>query len=86
MSQANKILAHLKAGHSITDNDARRMFSCSRLAARIHDLKKQGHEITEELVTGKNQFGEDCRFSRYRLAPKRRGTLFDLTIYQRIEI
>ena len=45
MTQAERILNHLRAGHSITALDALYKFNCFRLSARIHDLKKKGHPI-----------------------------------------
>jgi hypothetical protein len=57
------ILMHLQAGNAITHLDALRLFGCARLAARVDDLKKQGHIIITEDVKqgGKN-------FARYHLA------------------
>ena len=37
-SQNKAILRHLKAGKSITQDEARRKFGSSRLAARVYDL------------------------------------------------
>lgn len=51
-----------------------------RLGARIHDLKKQGHDITSEIVKGENRYGEATHFSKYTLRkrpgiePKEGGT------------
>ena len=63
-TQNAQILAHLKAGHSITAFDALAMFDCLRLSGRIYDLKQAGHAIEKRMVetsTGK-------RVARYRLA------------------
>ena len=49
MSQNEQILALLKRG-PITALDAVQ-YGCLRLAARIHDLRMQGHVITTEPVT-----------------------------------
>lgn len=38
-SQADSILAHLRAGHTITPGQALDEFGCFRLAARISDIK-----------------------------------------------
>ncbi len=56
--QKSKILAHLESGKSITDDEARELYGCKRLAARINDLRKEGHRITTETVTATN--GNDC--------------------------
>lgn len=64
-TQNAQILAHLKAGHSITPIEALTEYGCFRLGARIYDLRGDGHAIERELdtclATGK-------RFARYFLA------------------
>jgi hypothetical protein len=52
MSQAEQILAWLKAGHSLTPLEAYAKFDCLRLGGRIYDLRKtpEGRDIqTEDL-------------------------------------
>ena len=49
-TQKQKILAHLKAGLSITPLDALEMFECFRLGARIFDLREDGHPIQSAFV------------------------------------
>ena len=56
-SQATQILAHLQTGARLTPLDARRLFKCDRLGARIHELKTHGQPIRSHLVptpTGKH--------------------------------
>ena len=62
-SQARKILAHLKAGRTITHLDAEAEFNCMRLAARICDLRKAGYRIKSEPVTTLS----GARIAEYRL-------------------
>ncbi len=45
MTQSQLILDHLKAGHILTQMDALKIAGCFRLAARIFDLRAQGHYI-----------------------------------------
>ena len=45
MSQTKQILSHMKQHGSITAIQALRSYQCMRLAARIHNLRQQGHEI-----------------------------------------
>ena len=55
-TQADQILAHLRSGKHLTALEALQRFSCLRLAARIRDLKQEGHAITStrvELPNGK---------------------------------
>ncbi len=57
------VLQHLETGGTLTHLDALRLYGCARLAARIDDLKKQGHIIISEdvLEGGKT-------FARYHLS------------------
>ena len=50
-SQAKVILDHLLDGGSLTAIDALTKFGCFRLAARIHELRKEGHAIEEQILT-----------------------------------
>jgi len=44
-TQADAILRHLQAGHTITPKDARRLCGCDRLGARIFELRRRGVAI-----------------------------------------
>jgi len=57
-TQSAEILMYLEIHGSITPLDAME-FGCMRLAARIHELKAQGHAITCDKSDG---------FARYSLA------------------
>jgi hypothetical protein len=62
-SQAAKILRFLEKRRVITLPQARTMFDCERLSARICDLRERGHNILTEMMptkTGK-------RVAKYRL-------------------
>jgi hypothetical protein len=50
-SQRGSILIYLQAGNAITDIEALRLFQCRRLAARILELKRMGHEIQSRIIT-----------------------------------
>jgi hypothetical protein len=50
-SQNEKILNYLKKGKTITPITALNMFGCFRLAARISDLRKDGHTIHTDTIT-----------------------------------
>ena len=63
MSQADAILAHLKAGHSLTPLDALDRFGCFRLAARIDELRAAGYRIDIEMRSAGGK-----RYGVYRLA------------------
>ena len=44
-SQKYQILAYLKSGRSLTPLRALELFKCFRLAARVCELKREGHNI-----------------------------------------
>jgi len=39
----------------------------TRLAATIKSLKLDGHEISVEMCKGKNKFGDEIRYAKYKL-------------------
>lgn len=49
-TQREKLLGHLKAGLPITAHKALYGYSCSRLAARMYDLRQMGHQIEKRMV------------------------------------
>ena len=54
MSQKQRILDALKQGRKLTPADAVTEFRCYRLAAHIHQLRKEGWSIeTRDIPTGK---------------------------------
>lgn len=72
-TQCQWILAHLENGGSLTPLEAIQMYSVGRLAARISDLRRSGHNIKGDMVTVKNQFGKDCRVKRYYMGSGANG-------------
>lgn len=70
-SQTLAIQRHLsKPGTSLTPIDARRLFRCDRLAARMHTLKRDGWPVKREIV----YVGGGKRVARYHFEkPKRRA-------------
>jgi DNA invertase Pin-like site-specific DNA recombinase len=46
--QARKILAHLEAGKSITPTEALVVYSISRLASCIGEIRKAGYDVLTE--------------------------------------
>jgi hypothetical protein len=49
-TQAGRILEHLRAGNRITALEALDAYGCFRLAARIHELRRDGWGIQERTV------------------------------------
>lgn len=62
MSQTTDILDHLKRHDTITPYQALRAHGCMRLAARIQELRRDGHQIETEYVSRGGK-----RWARYRL-------------------
>ena len=63
MNQTQKILNHLRTGQRISPMQALEWYGVMRLAARIIELRRAGHEIATEMrVTGKGG-----RYATYRL-------------------
>lgn len=50
-SQERMIMGHMLRGNRITPLYALEHFGCERLAARIADIKKRGHDVKSEFVT-----------------------------------
>lgn len=67
MTQNEMILMYLENFDSITPIEAIEQFGCTRLSARIFDLRKQGTKIGSELVKNKNRFGKIVHYSKYFL-------------------
>ena len=51
-AQRDRIFARLKEGKSVTAIEALRDFQCFRLAARIHELRMEGHKIVSMPTSG----------------------------------
>lgn len=68
MTQTETILAHLKNGGSITPIDALRDYGCFRLAARIKEIRDEGHDVQTTWDTDGTK-----KWARYSLAASRNG-------------
>ena len=65
--QVDRIYQYMKDFGSITQLDAIRDLGVMRLASRISDMRKDGIGIIREMETGKNRYGDDTHYARYRL-------------------
>ena len=61
------ILEHMKMHGTIHHFEAEELYGCTRLAARIKDLRNRGVSIDTKMVKGKNRHGGDTRYAVYRL-------------------
>ena len=66
-TQNQRILEYIREHGSITPLEAQMELSVMRLASRISDLRKRGYNVSSEMVTVQNRFGEKCRVKRYRV-------------------
>ena len=67
-TQCDRLLEAMRRGESVTQLDAWAKFGASRVAARVRDLRDDGHDIASEWIEVQNRFGEACRVKRYSLA------------------
>lgn len=61
-SQNNQILGHLQTGKTLSPLQALDLFKCMRLASRINELKRIGHNIVTDIV-----YQNDKHWANYRL-------------------
>ena len=67
MSQKEEILKYMRNNGGITQLQATNSLGCTRLAARISDLRAEGHDIKKEMITVRKRFGGKARVARYSL-------------------
>lgn len=67
MSDKERILKFMEKHGSITPWEAITEFGCTRLGARIWDLKRDGHNIIATMETSTDRFGDVTRYARYSL-------------------
>lgn len=53
MTQTESILSHLKSGKQIDPLQALNEYGCFRLAARVKELRDEGHNIKSTKVKGR---------------------------------
>ena len=66
-TQCDRILQYMHDFGSINPVQAMSDLGVMRLAARISDLKEEGHNISAKRVKKKNRYGEPVSFAEYRL-------------------
>ena len=64
-TQNKRILDYINEFGSITQLEALKELGVMRLASRISDLKRQGHNIISTTESVKNRYGEKCYIKRY---------------------
>lgn len=66
-TQAQRVLDYIEQFGSITQYEAMKDLGIMRLASRVSELKKDGHNIIGHMITVKNRFGENCSVKQYRM-------------------
>lgn len=66
-SQCNKILNHMRSEGSITAAEAVGKYKIYRLAARVSDLKRRGHNVVSTIVRTVDEDGNRSQYAIYRL-------------------
>ena len=72
-TQAQRVLDYIERFGSITQHEALIDLGIMRLASRVSELKKRGHNIEGEMITVKNRFGENCYVKRYSMGGDQNG-------------
>lgn len=85
-TQCEQVLQHLRSGKTITTREAFTDFGITRLAARIHELRQEGHPIADETVKVKNRNGKEVEVSSYYLPQAQPRTFGDLAIGARFRL
>lgn len=69
-SQARRVAEYMRdRGSYISSREAIVELSCTRLAARIHEMRRAKIDVVSRYLTSTNRFDERVRFKAYRLAP-----------------
>ena len=66
-TQKERVLQYMQDFGSVNPLQAMKDLGVMRLAARISDLKEEGHKITRKTVTAKNRYGNSVSFAEYSL-------------------
>jgi len=66
MNQTTAIKEYLMSGKTLTSKEAFEKFGCTRLAAKVKELRKQGHDISTIMVEGETRYGTPTRYGVYK--------------------
>ena len=66
-NQMSHVLAHLQSGKPITSMQAFELYGCTRLADKVHKLRKRGYNIVTIDRETTNRYGDTCVYAEYRL-------------------
>ena len=66
MTQCERVLQYMDDFGTISTLEAFNDLGVTRLASRIHDLKRMGYRIESETRSSRNRYGESVHYSVYR--------------------
>lgn len=66
MTQCERVLQYMDDFGTISTLEAFNDLGVTRLASRIHDLKRKGYRIESETRSSRNRYGESVHYSVYR--------------------
>lgn len=64
-SSFGSIRRHLRDQKSITQREAAELYGCTRLGARIADLRSEGWQIMTKMEKDRNRYGNSVQYARY---------------------
>ena len=65
MTQCELVVKYINDFGSITTREAFLDLGCTRLPARVSDLKDRGYEFSDKWEFGKNRYGKKVKWKRY---------------------
>lgn len=66
-SQDMIVLRHMQKHKTITSMQAFDLYGCTRLSAKIYNLREAAYKIGMRWESGVNRFGNPCRWGVYYL-------------------
>jgi hypothetical protein len=81
-----EIMRRLHRGETLTRRDALLEFGCGRLAARINELRDEGHPIETTMVDVKSADGSTARVARYSLPQREEVPFGSIAVGTRFEL
>ncbi len=72
-NQTTRVLSYLKTHTGLTSMEAFKMFGCTRLSAKIYELRKAGYDIVTIDCEGFTRYGDKRTYAQYRLLKDNRN-------------
>lgn len=69
-NQNEEVLYHLKFVGVLTSMSAIKEYGITRLASRVHTLRKNGWDVRSETIKFKNRHNKDSHYNEYYLVRK----------------